>query len=118
MRKKVLVVEDDNDYLQTVMEILGDKGYNVIIKRDGSSVGSLVKKEKPDIILLDFKLPIRNGDEIALGLKKNKTTKEIPIIMISADTEISVIAKRVGAEEYLEKPFKFSKLLQLIEKFA
>lgn len=114
--KKVLVVDDDRDILEVIQIILEDQGYDVAITQDGNEVEQKIKDVNPDLILLDIWLAGIDGQDIAAKLKKQKSTKDIPIIMISAVNKSDKIAQNAGVEDFLSKPFDMDELISIVGK--
>jgi diguanylate cyclase (GGDEF)-like protein len=103
----VLLVEDDPIQADVTKEILVKAGYDVLWAKDGINAIKIVKKDKPDIILLDVILPGLDGHEVCRWLKLEETTKGIPVIMltIKKDLEDKISGLQVGADDYLPKPY-------------
>ena len=93
MKKKALVVDDNGSNLMLEKDLLEVAGFEVFVAESASSSIALARKEKPDIILMDVRLPDMRGSEAAMILRQNKETSEIPIIFVTA----SVMAE--GKEE-------------------
>lgn len=106
-KAKVLLVEDDNLQADTTIATLQKAGYEVVLANDGINAIKLVKKVKPDIILLDVVLPGMDGHEVCRWLKLEEATKGIPIIMLTVKKELSdkISGLQVGADDYLPKPY-------------
>ena len=115
--KRVLVIEDDLATARCLGWLINDLGYKFI-----QSPFMLTPKEiikiNPDIIILDFYLPNGHGDDLCLQLKENSLTKEIPVILVSIRSDLANIAKSCFADGYLEKPFNYDKLVQMLSKFC
>ena len=102
---KILLVEDDPMMLRLYERVLGVVGHVVVLAEDGDAGLTKAVNEAPDLILLDIMMPKRNGMEVLEELKKDKRTKDIPVVVITnlagdANAE-EAIAK--GAERYIEK---------------
>lgn len=82
--KKIMIVDDDREFLEELQEMLISKGYYTIAINDNTTVLDMAKKETPDLILLDLKMDGMNGFQLADTLKRMKQTAHIPIIGISA----------------------------------
>ncbi len=109
-RGKILIVDDEPEICSLLSDFLAKKGFQVIVAISGQEAISLVKKEKPQLVLLDIKMPGMDG---ILTLKKIKEIdKEIGVIMITAvqDTELANQAINLGAYDYIAKPFNFEYL--------
>lgn len=118
MSKKVLVIDDDEAITELLQIVLGDEGYEVIINNSGERVSDHFTENLPDVILLDFQLPNKNGDTIARSLKMQERTKMIPIIMLSSHPNIKEIAREVRVDNYLSKPFEIDNLLNIVGKYT
>lgn len=115
--KHILIVDDEEAIAETLQFILQEEGYHVSTSNDGDELeGSLRNGSRPDLVILDYWLPRRNGDEIAKSLKNNQHTAHIPIIMISASNNISEIAKAAGVDDFIPKPFDFDEILSKVKK--
>ena len=114
---KILIVDDEPDYLSTVKCRLEWCRYEVVTAADGQEGLQIAASEKPDLILLDTNMPIMNGHEMLDRLKKNPDLKDIPVIMVTALCEVQDIAtaSSYGVVDYVAKPFDFA---QLMEKIA
>ena len=93
-------------------------GYNVIEAFDGEEAIKRAEEEQPDLILLDIMMPKVNGWEVCKTLKENDLTKNIPIIMVSAKTQVDDFIKGMdaGATFYIMKPFSPAQLSDAIQK--
>lgn len=111
--KKILVADDDPAICDAVCMILEEEGYDVDTTVNGETVLK-IKKDMPDLVLLDIWMSGIDGREVAKKLKNNKETKEIPIIMISASRDVEKSAKDAGANDFLAKPFEMDDLLNKV----
>ena len=113
-RKKplILIVDDTPKNIQVLGKTLHEIGYNVSIATSGSQALDSVKKESPDLILLDIQMPEMDGFEVCKILKANPYTKEIPVIFLTAviDSEKIVQGFEIGAVDYITKPFHTAEL--------
>lgn len=114
---EILVIEDNPASLKLLVAILTEAGFKVRPAGDGELGLRSVQVKKPDLILLDFKLPGSNGVEVCERLKADPATQYIPIIFISAmeDSELKVKALHAGAVDYVTKPIKTAEVLARIE---
>ena len=107
MSSKVLVCDDEPYILESVAYIIEREGFEVITAEDGEEGLNLARKEKPALIFLDVMMPKMTGYEVCAELKKDPETKNIHVIMLTArgqDTD-EEMARDVGANEYMTKPF-------------
>ena len=121
MAKKILVIEDDKDIRDTIVYILEEEKYEVISSGD-SKILKNVTEHNPDLILMDNWLTEwksdANGQQLSKELKSNPATSHIPVIIISAVSNIKEIAAEGLADAYLKKPFDMSELVDLVKKFV
>jgi two-component system alkaline phosphatase synthesis response regulator PhoP len=122
MSKKVLVVDDDPDFVDAVKAVIEKGGYHVDIAYDGKEALEQVAKSKPDVIILDIMMPVMNGHEACKVLKADPATAEIPIIMLTAVASRVLSSKYThrdmlesDAEDYLPKPVEPEELLERIK---
>jgi putative two-component system response regulator len=103
----VLIVDDTEENIDILVEVLGDD-YEISVAMDGESALENMEIEIPDIILLDIMMPGMDGYEVCRRLKANKSTKDIPIVFLTAMTDIASKTKgfELGAVDYMTKPFE------------
>ncbi len=111
-RIKVLIVDDEPDTLLPLKRALEQEDYNVIEARDGLEALEKVRTEIPDLVLLDLMLPGINGFEVCQRLKQDEMTSYIPVIMLTAKSEVpdKVKGLELGADDYVTKPFDLAEL--------
>ena len=104
---KILVIEDEKDIADLVTYNLKNSGFHVLVAQDGQKALEIARREHPDLVLLDLMLPCMDGTEVCKFLKRDETTREIPIIMLTAKAgEIDrIVGLELGAEDYITKPF-------------
>jgi len=118
LSKKILIVDDEKDLVATVSFRLESRGYTVAAAYNGMDALEKVKREKPDLIILDLMLPKMDGYRVCALLKKNAHYSAIPIIIFTARAEESDVAltKEAGADAYITKPFDPDVLLAKIKE--
>jgi two-component system alkaline phosphatase synthesis response regulator PhoP len=106
-KKKILVVDDEEDILELVRYNLAREGYKVLCASSGEDGLKAAKSEKPNLIVLDLMLPGIDGLDVTRRLKGDPATRKIPIVMLTAKGEESdiVTGLELGAEDYITKPF-------------
>ena len=111
---KILIIEDDLEINALLADFLKEKGYAVHCQYDGLHVLDFLNKEKIDLIILDIMLPYRSGDIILSDVRKKFT---IPVIIISAKetTQNKIDLLRLGADDYITKPFSIYSLQRKVE---
>ena len=117
--KKILVVDDEVDLVETVRFPLEMKGFDVLVSYDGEDALSQARKEKPDLIILDLMLPKLDGYKVCRLLKFDERYKHIPILMLTAKTQEKdkILGKETGADEYITKPFEMDDLMEKVKKY-
>lgn len=113
MKKKILVIEDEQD-IQTLLEYnLQQAGYEVVLCENGEDGLWLAIEHKPDLILLDWMLPLLSGIELLRQLRNRADTREIPVIMMTARGEEGDRLRGLdgGADDYVTKPFSPAELV-------
>lgn len=116
MAKKILVIDDDEGILEGFEAILKENEYSVTTSVDANDLFSLVKKASPDLILLDVLLSGVDGIDACRKLKQNKSTKQIPVIIVSAHPKVQKDIKLALADDFLAKPFEMNNLLKMVKK--
>lgn len=124
-KTKILLVDDDIDFVESTKIILESKAYEVVVAHEGDEALRKAKEEKPDLILLDVIMPVKNGFTAAEQLKKDPQLSKIPTLMLTGFS-----AKRAGtgipvsrgftleAEDYIEKPVSPEELLARVAIFV
>ncbi len=113
---KILLVEDDPSILEVTTIILEQEGYEVLKACNKTEVNEILEVELPDLILLDIWVSGLDGGLFTKKLKGDDKTKDIPVILVSANTDIQKIANDSGANGYLEKPFDLDDLIATVKK--
>ena len=116
--QKILIAEDDRAILDVVKLLLENEGYEILISENEASVYELLVKNHPSLILLDIWLGGSDGGKIARQLKSQTSTKDIPVVMMSANNETEKITKASGADDFLLKPFNIDDLLHVVKKYS
>lgn len=111
-----MIADDDPGILDAVEAMLEFGGYEVSSTPNGATVLD-IKTDFPDLLLLDIWMSGTDGRDVCKQLKAQASTRDMPIIMISASTELEKSAKEAGADDFLEKPFDMDELLEKIEFF-
>lgn len=114
---KILVIDDTPNNLILLQELLSDEGYEILLSNGASHAFTTLKKELPDLILLDIMMPEMNGYEVCKLLKEDVRTATIPVIFLSALNDLfdKVKAFQCGAVDYITKPFQIEEILVRIE---
>ena len=115
---KVLIADDDALVAELVQTHLGGKGYEVLHAADGEAALRIAAADRPSLIVLDVVMPGLDGMEVLRRLNADESTREIPVIMLTARRfqEDVVAAAKLGARDYLAKPFTPEALLSRVER--
>jgi DNA-binding response OmpR family regulator len=113
-KRKVLVVDDEQDVAKALKIRLKANGYNVVLAFDSVQAFTMANKEKPDLILLDIMIPGGGGFVVAERLKQSTATHHIPIIFLTGIPGGEERAYKLGASGYVMKPYHPEKLLETI----
>jgi len=123
-KKYVLIVDDDPDLVETVCMMLEDKGYEVGKAYDGVEGEEAIKERHPDLLVLDVMMPRKDGYQLCAELKADNTTKDIPVILLTAVGEAVPTTSythaqgmSTEAEEYIPKPVDSKTLVEAVESF-
>jgi DNA-binding response OmpR family regulator len=113
----IYAVEDEPDILELILINLRKSGYKAKGFQNGTQLISQIKTSEPDLIILDIMLPDMDGIEICKYIKNDKSTSHIPIIFLTAKTDLTdkVLGLELGADDYITKPFSISELLARVK---
>ena len=116
--KKILVVDDQPSISMLMKAELEEDGFEVVTASDGNDGIKKAQEESPDLILLDVMMPGKDGFETLEDLKAQETTKQIPVIMLSAKGDTSALfeGQELGAADYVIKGCETPELLKCIKK--
>jgi len=117
-KKKILIVDDERDIVKALMIRLQGAGYEVVTAFDGAQAIFVAHKEKPDLIILDIRMPAGNGFGVAEKLKHSASTFSIPVIFLTGSPERNSEerAMTLGARFYIKKPYDPEDLLDAIKR--
>ncbi len=115
--KRILIVDDDPDIAEAVRVALSNRGYQVLVARDGNQGLALAERENPDLIILDMMMPKRSG---FLVLEKLRRSPSFPVrvIMITANegARHKAYAEKLGVDDYIRKPFAMDRLVDSVDR--
>ena len=117
--KKILIVDDEQDIVETLKFMLEAQGYECFCAYDGESGLNMAKELIPDLMILDVMMPKINGYKISRLLKYDNKYKDIPIIMITARSqeEDKVIGQETGVNDYITKPFELAEVINKVNEY-
>ena len=123
MKKKILIVDDEPDQIDFATTILEENGYAAISALDGAAGMDLVRQEKPALILLDIMMPKKGGIGMYQELKKDGTTSNIPVVIVTgvtrgSDFDVKMVTQSDDVpvpDGYIEKPMNPEALVKIID---
>ena len=118
MGRKVLVVEDDVSIRQSLVELLGDEGYDVVGAANGLEALSLLQQPGPPpaVIVLDVMMPVMDGRTFRQEQLRNPRLADIPVIVLSAYRDVAGLASELRATEVIRKPLRLVDLLNVVQR--
>ena len=113
MLKKILIVEDEHDVIKLLKYNLEKEGFKVNYTTDGSLVMAEIRRDEPDLVVLDLMLPGLDGLEICRQIRRNEKYASLPLLMLTARGEEAdrVVGLEMGADDYVTKPFSMRELV-------
>ena len=116
--KRVFIADDDEAIVDATSLMLEVSGYEVAFTFNGGEVVKALEQNKPDLLLLDIWMSGIDGRNVCRDIKANPTTKDIPVLMISASRDIKDSALQSGADDFVAKPFDMKVLIEKIERLT
>ena len=120
MTNRILIVEDEEDILELLFAIFGDRlgDYRILCTRDGEEALRIVRTDKPDIVLLDIQLPKLDGFKVCRSIKSDPAMSHTRVLMLSGMAQNSdwQKAREAGADGYITKPFSSIELVEKVER--
>ena len=116
--KKILIIDDEPDIIKVVKFRLIKMGYEVMTATNGREGLESLRALKPDLVLLDYRMSFLSGDEVCKEIKKDESTRHIPVILMTASTQDTweENIQTMGADDYILKPFEPEELIKKIKK--
>jgi DNA-binding response OmpR family regulator len=115
--KRILVVDDDPDIAEAIRYALLNRGYEVLVARDGNQGLALAERENPDLIILDMMMPKRSGFLVLERLRRSPSFR-VRVIMITANegARHKAYAEKLGVDDYIRKPFAMDRLVNSVDR--
>jgi CheY-like chemotaxis protein len=114
--KTILIVDDEFGVLEVLEFILSDAGFTVVSALNGQDALTRLKETRPDLVVVDFMMPILDGSAVIQAIRSDDGLRDIPIILASALPEQTVRARCGGYNSFLRKPYKTEQLMAEISK--
>jgi CheY-like chemotaxis protein len=119
MKKTVLIIEDDEAIRETLAELLQMEQFEIMLATNGEDGLNMLRQEKkPDVILLDLMMPIKDGFQFRAEQMNDPGIASIPVIVMSADAQIQQKADRIGGVEFLRKPPDLEEVIETVQRLA
>jgi CheY-like chemotaxis protein len=115
-KKTIMIVDDEIGILEVLDSILTDAGYNVITAMNGREAVARLDESRPDLVLMDFMMPMLDGAGVLQYMRSHDGLKAIPVILASALSENTIRERCTGYNAFLRKPFKTGRLMEHISK--
>jgi CheY-like chemotaxis protein len=109
-------VDDDESIRGLIAELLELEGYSVVQAANGAEALQRIDEHRPSLMLLDMRMPVLNGWDVAQSLKERGI--RVPTVVVTAANSAKVWAREIAADGYLAKPYQDTELLRLVERFA
>lgn len=118
MARKILAVDDEKHIVRLVQVNLERQGYEVVTANDGKEALEKVDSERPDLVVLDVMMPYMDGFEVLQNLRRNPSTRDIPVIMLTAKAQDADVFRgwQSGVDCYLTKPFNPMELISFVKR--
>lgn len=118
MGKTILIVDDEPNIVESLEFLMKREGFETIVAGDGEGALRAIESGKPDLLLLDVMMPVKDGYEVCRQIRATPGWQQTKIIMLSAKSRDTEIAKglAVGADAYITKPFSSKELVQQVNK--
>ena len=107
MNERILVVDDDKEVVRLMRAYLEQAGYEVLVAYDGETALHILRRDRPDLVLLDLMLPDRDGWEVTRLVRSDPSLAQTPIIMLTARVDVTdrIVGLEMGADDYITKPY-------------
>jgi DNA-binding response OmpR family regulator len=118
MTKRVLIADDEPNIVASLEFLMEQAGFEVKVAANGQEALELVASFRPDLVLLDVMMPVKNGYEVCQSLKSDPATRAVKVVMLSAKGRDVEVAKglELGADAYVTKPFSTKDLIAKVQE--
>jgi CheY-like chemotaxis protein len=115
---RVLIVDDEFGIAELLEAVLVDEGHSVLTASNGRHGLQRLEEETPDIIFLDFMMPVMDGAGVLQGLARSDRLRDIPVVMMSSIPEASVVERCAGFKLFLRKPFSVFEVIDIVDRLV
>jgi CheY-like chemotaxis protein len=112
----VLVIDDEFGIVELIDAILSDEGHHVVIAVNGRQGLEMLRKEHPDLVFLDYMMPLMDGAAVLRAMGEDASLRDIPVVLMSSIPVATVAERCVGYASFLSKPFKIAEVTTLTER--
>jgi CheY-like chemotaxis protein len=116
VQRKVLVAEDDLDLRTAISEYLREAGFDVVEAADGGRALEAARTEAPDVLVVDLNMPVVDGAQLLAAWMCCEALRDVPVLLVSADSEMVDVARRYAVRATLAKPFDMDVLTTIVEQ--
>jgi len=115
--RRILLVDDDQEIVESMRTVLESRGYSILVARDGNQGLVMAEKESPDLVVLDMMMPKRSGFLVLEKLRRS-SPNPVRVIMITANegSRHKAYAEMLGVDDYIRKPFAMDRLLASVDR--
>lgn len=114
----VLVIDDARTVRELLRLHLANAGHHVRAAEDALAGGRMILDQAPDLLILDVNMPYMSGYELVQVLKSDGSTKDIPVVLLTSNTDVAERSRELGAAAYLRKPISTTRLFEVVDRFA
>jgi CheY-like chemotaxis protein len=114
----VLVVDDEFGIVKLLEEVLTDEGHRVVIATNGQQALERAGKEKPNLVITDFMMPVMDGAALVKAMRADQQLVDVPVIVMSSIPEATVAERSPGYAAFVRKPFNIFAVVDLVAKLA
>ncbi len=115
-KEKILIVEDEVDLAQMMVALMQDCGYQTCVAFNGLQGQEMALRERPDLILLDLRLPQMSGMKLLYNLREHEVSAPVVVVSAWGSEELAIQALRLGVKDYIKKPFRMNELVEVVER--
>ena len=115
-RKRILLVDDDAEIIESLRYALEAKGYDILVARDGNQGLALAERETPDLVILDMMMPKRSGFLVLEKLRQLELPVKVIMITANEGSRHKAYAEMLGVDDYIRKPFAMDRLVDSVQR--
>lgn len=117
MAKTVLIVEDESEVAELLREVLAEAGFDVVLSTGGAALATAADVH-PDVVVIDYAMPGMTGADVISEMRQSAEPTMPPVVLVTGHYEASEIAREIGANAYLQKPFDVDDLVGVVRRLT